>query len=153
MATDAKTNLSELYLEDETAWLDITAELVAERRLAELDCDNLQEFLESMAKRDRREVRRRMVILLFHLLKWEHQPEKRTRSWVRTILTQRRELRSQLDSATLRRHAADVLAKAYADAREDAAAETGLPLATFPATTALTIDLLIAKDADDALLN
>ena len=78
-----------------------------------------------MAKRDRREVSSRLVVLLMHLLKWDHQPTERTGSWRGTILEQRRELRELLESGTLYNHALAVLPKAYADACKQAAAETG----------------------------
>ena len=45
-----------LYERDETAWADLTARLVDERRWDEVDADNLSEYLRDMARRDRREV-------------------------------------------------------------------------------------------------
>src|SRR5258708_36269372 len=86
-----------------------------------------------MARRDRREVYSRLVVLLAHLLKWKYQPEKRSGSWRGTILTQRRELRQLLESGALRSHAIASLAEVYQEAREQAAGETDLPLATVPA--------------------
>ena len=85
-----------------------------------------------MARRDRREVFSRLVVLLSHLLKWEYQPDHRPGSWRGTILEQQRELRQLLESVTLRNHATAVFADAYADARKQAAAETGLARTAFP---------------------
>ena len=147
MANQVATHLPSLYHEDETAWLEAMAQLVAERRLDELDCENLSEYLSDMARRDRREVFSRLVVLLTHLLKWDHQPERRSGSWRGTILTQRRELRLLLESGTLRNHAAAILADAYQEAREQAAAETELPVATFPVDCAHTLDELISREA------
>ena len=62
--------LAALYEADETAWLDQTAALIRSGRLDQLDTANLAEFLTDMARGDRREVVRRLVILLVHLLKW-----------------------------------------------------------------------------------
>src|SRR5436309_481294 len=84
--------LAELYDSDETAWLETMAELVAQHRFSDLDHIHLAEYLSDMAKRDRREVFSRLVILLTHLLKWEHQAQMRTGSWKGTIRAQRREL-------------------------------------------------------------
>src|SRR4051794_16984247 len=114
-----------LYEADETAWLEATADLIRQGRLEEVERDILAEYLTDMARRDRREVYTRLVVLLSHLLKWEHQPEGRSRSWRGTIVEQQRELRLLLESGTLRNHAAAVFADAYADARKQAAAETG----------------------------
>lgn len=136
-------SLASLYEADETAWLDVMSRLAAERRVDEFDFDNLSEFLESMARRDRREVKSRLVVLLMHRLKWEHQPDRRSGSWRSTILTQQDELKDLLDSLTLRDHAVDCLADAYRRARDIAAAETGLPIETFPAQSTLTVDGLL----------
>jgi hypothetical protein len=62
--------LADLYESDETAWLEAMAELAAQRRAAEMDYEHLAEFLTDMARRDRREVRSRLVVLITHLLKW-----------------------------------------------------------------------------------
>jgi hypothetical protein len=61
--------LSALYAEDETAWLEAMAELTAQGRLEELDVPNLAEYLTDMARRDRREVKRRLAVLLARVLK------------------------------------------------------------------------------------
>ena len=133
MVQPTPTTLADLYDLDETAWLEQSAALVRAGRLADLDVANLAEYLTDMAERDRREVKSRLAGLLMHLLKWDYQPDKRTGSWLATILTQQRDMRDILDSGTLRRHAEEVLAAAYAGAVKAAAAETGLDRTTFPA--------------------
>ena len=130
----------ELYEEDETAWLELTAEVIAQRRFADLDVEHLREYLLDMARRDKREVFNRLVTLLAHLLKWEHQKDHRSNSWRGTIIAQRRELEGLLESGSLRRHAAEILDRAYKRAIEQAAAETGLPLQTFPPNPTSTLD-------------
>ena len=134
-----------LDIDDETAWLDLTAQLVADRRFDELDCEHLSEYLSDMALRDRREVQSRLTVLLTHLLKWAHQPDHRSGSWRGTILTQRRELRLLLQGKTLRNHAVAILDEAYQDAREQASAETGLPLETFPPQCSSTVEDVISR--------
>lgn len=132
MAQQTVETLAALYETDETAWLERTAELLRAGRLSEVDTRNLAEYLTDMAKRDRREVFSRLVVLLAHLLKWQFQPDRRSRSWLLTILKQQRELRQLLESKTLRLHAAAIMAEAYDHARKEAAAETGLSRTTFP---------------------
>lgn len=149
MIAPKKPSLSELYERDETAWLEIMSQLAADGRCAEMDTVHLSEYLADMAKRDRREVASRMVTLLVHLLKWEHQPDRRSTSWRLTILEQRRELRGLLDSGTLYNHAQDILARTFADARKAAAVETGLPLSSFPTLCPWTIDALLIDEEDD----
>ena len=144
MAQRTPQTLARLYDADETAWLDRTAELVRDGRFDELDAAALAEFLTDMAKRDRREVSSRLVVLLVHLLKWEYQPGRRPGSWSGTILEQQRALRDLLESGTLHNHAIEALAGAYADARKQAAAETGLARATFPEGCPWDIDGALA---------
>jgi Domain of unknown function DUF29 len=115
---------SALYERDETAWLEAMSNLAAQGRYAKMDHPNLSKYLADMAKRDRREVSRRLIILLTLHLKWVHHPDQQSGSWQGTILEQRRELRKLLESGTLPNHTVSVLAEAYADARKQAAAET-----------------------------
>jgi hypothetical protein len=148
MTTTEMLPLNILFERDETAWLEVMSQLAAERRYAEMDHSNLSEYLADMAKRDRREVSSRLVTLLAHLLKWEHQPDHRSGSWQGTILEQRRELRKLLESGTLHNHAISVLAEAYADARKQAAAETGLSRGIFPVECAWDLESLLADEED-----
>lgn len=142
--------LSALYETDETAWLDATAELARLGRWDEIDADILAEFLTDMAKRDRREVFSRLVVLLSHLLKWDCQADHRSGSWQSTILEQQRELRQLLESRTLRNHASAVLADAYSEARKQAAAETGLLRSHFPEECRWDLDSLFVDLTPEA---
>jgi len=145
MPEQTAPSLPSLYEQDETAWLEQTAILVAQRRFGEIDHENLSEYLFDMARRDKREVFSRLVTLLTHLLKWEHQPEQRSNSWRGTIRSQRRELKDLLESETLHRHAEDVLARAYQQAVLQAAAETGLAEAVFPPQGSLSLDEVLSQ--------
>jgi hypothetical protein len=147
MASLRTQPLSTLYEQDETAWLEAMAELAAQGRLSEMDHLHLSEYLADMAKRDRREVFSRLVVLLAHLLKWDHQPDRRSGSWRGTIREQRRELRQLLESATLRNHAEAVFAEAYAEARRQAADETELAVETFPEECGWTLDTALSEEA------
>jgi len=118
--------------------------LINDKRFADLDYENLAEYLESMARRDRREVKSRLVSLLAHLLKWQFQPRRRSRSWHLTVLNQRRELRDDFDSSgTLRNYAREILADAYTAAIQDALVDTGLAEDRFPATCPFTLEFLL----------
>jgi hypothetical protein len=141
--------LAILYEADETAWLDQTAELVRAGRFDQLDAATLAEYLTDLAKRDRREVFSRLVTLLARLLKWEYQPDRRSGSWLGTLLEQQRELRQLLESGTLRNHSAAALAEAYADARKQAAAESGLARGAFPEDCLWDVDGALADRGGD----
>src|SRR5688500_5260367 len=113
MVRRTATALTDLYLRDETAWLEAMADLISRRQVDELDLDHLQEYLADMAKRDRREVKSRLTVLAAHVLKWLHQKKNRTRGWRQTIVSQRQELEDLLVSKTLRNHSEAILAEAY----------------------------------------
>jgi hypothetical protein len=132
MATQAVETLQDLYEQDETAWLEAMAELARDGRATDLDLVHLAEYLSDMARRDRREVTSRLVVLLAHLLKWVHQPRRRSRSWRVTVIEQRQELKELAAQGVLRTHAEEVLTDAYAQAIERASAETSLPADRFP---------------------
>ena len=131
--------LPELYLRDETAWLDLMAEMARDGRVTDLDLQSLAEYLSDMAIRDRREVESRFVALLAHRLKWDYQPLKRSRSWLLTMLHQRQELNRFAASGVLRNHAEFALPKTYIHAVEQAALEMDLRIKTFPTICPYTI--------------
>ena len=121
------------------------SELIA-RRLEDLDYSHLGEYLADMARRDRREVKSRLTVLIAHLLKWSYQKDKRSGSWRGTMVVQRQELADLLGCGVLRNHAEAVLADAYTNGVEQATAETGLPAETFPLVCPYTVDQLLSVD-------
>lgn len=142
--------LSSLYKADETAWLDEMARLIGKREYDRLDYRHLREYLQDMARRDRREVLSRLTTLLIHRLKWDYQPRRRSKSWKLTILEQQTQLEFDFDSKSLRNHAEDVLAKGYRKAVTRAAKETELPESTFPQECPYTLDGLLSAEWENA---
>lgn len=142
--TRTEIALPELFLDDETAWLDIMAARIKAGNVRELDFANLGEFLTDMVKRDRREVESRLIVLLTHILKWDFQPAYRSRSWQSSIIEHRQELASLADRGVLRNHAEAILSEAYRKAVERAAAETGLAATDFPGECEYTFDAALS---------
>jgi hypothetical protein len=138
--------LPALYEQDETAWLEAMAELARDGRIEDLDLHHLAEYLSDMARRDRREVESRLIVLLAHLLKWVYQPEHRSRSWRATVIEQRQELSRLAGRGVLRNHAEEVLGEVYPDAVERAAAETGLARDRVPAECPYSLEQLLAVE-------
>ena len=137
------SDLNTLYRQDYTAWAKRMAELLKAGQFSELDIDHLLEELAGMGASEQRELENRFEILLAHLLKWQFQyrqlserwREFKGDSWNNTIKEQRRRIERLLRKTPgLKADVKDVIQRAYQDAREDAADETGLPLDTFPAT-------------------
>jgi hypothetical protein len=144
MTTAQARSLSDLYERDETAWLEATAELIRRHRLEEVDFPNLAEYLEDMARRDRREVESRLTVLIAHILKWVHQPENRSGSWRGTIIAQRQELEGLVSGGVLRNHAEAELGDLFRKAVERASAETGLSVESFPGACPYSLDELLS---------
>jgi Domain of unknown function DUF29 len=85
------------------------------------------------AGRLRRELKNRLRILLAHLLKWEAQPKRRSRSWAATIAEQRDQIEALLEeNPSLRQNLDEVARSTYPRAVRLAAIETGLPRHAFP---------------------
>lgn len=122
------------YDRDFHAWSQEQADLLRVQRFAEIDVDHLIEELEAMGARERRELISRLKVLLAHLLKWQFQPQLRSRSWKATIKEQRLSLQDLLEEnpsieALLEQQA---IPKAYRLARLLAVKETNLDESTFP---------------------
>jgi hypothetical protein len=146
MGQTTETALTDLYEVDETAWLEQMAELIREGRFGDLDYGHLSEYLEDMAKRERREVKRRLVALLTHVLEWVYHVKKRSpRSRLR-IIGQSQELADLIESGILRNYAEEVLPRLYAEALELVANETALRVKEFPTECPFTLDELLAPE-------
>jgi hypothetical protein len=138
-----------LYDQDFYAWTQQQAVLLRARKWRDLDHDNLAEELESLGKRDRRELERRLEVLVMHLLKWHYQPERRerSRSWRSVIREQRRRLARLLqDNPSLRSEVPALLDDGYPHARGKALDETSIPPETLPPSCPWTA----AQVLDDA---
>ena len=124
-----------------SAWALKNAELLRQGRFAEMDLEHVVEELDELMGNTRRELYRRLRVLLAHLLKWQHQPAERSGGWAGTIRTQRQDIaRLFKDNPSLKRYLPEELRDAYGDAVELAAAETGEPIGAFPATCPYTTE-------------
>lgn len=145
---DRPTYQGPTYEADFVRWLDYQAELLRQGRAAELDLENLAEEVESIGRSDKREVENRLTVLLLHLLKYQFQPNKRSRSWLSTIDEQRRQLELVLrDSPSLlKSYAPTVFEDSYRYARRKASRETRLSIETFPETSPYTLEQTLDED-------
>jgi Domain of unknown function DUF29 len=136
------------YATDFYAWTQQQAAALRAKDWAALDLEHLAEEIESVGKRDRRAVESLLVVRLAHGLEWVSQPERRSRSWRRTLTVTRQRLTRLLrDHHTLRAELPALLQGAYADARELAAVETRLLLTTFPEACPWTVAEVLEEAA------
>lgn len=132
---------ADLYETDYHAWTQAQADALRRRSPKEIDWEHLLEEVESLGKSERRELENRLEILLIHLLKWRHQPERRSRSWANTIQEQRRRIRAILaDNPSLKAGLDGAWFAAYEGARYRAYLETGIPLLDFPDVPMFTVE-------------
>ncbi len=138
---------AKLYDEDFALWTAETARLLREGRFQEIDVEHVAEEIEDMGKRDHREMLSRLTLILQHLLKWEYQPGKRSKSWRSTMAVQRRELAKLFrQSPSVRRNVGAAVAEVYRDAVEDAAREADLPEEAFPRECPFAPEQILDRD-------
>jgi len=122
-----------LYDSDYLRWIETTVEKLRVRDYSNVDWENLIAEIEDMGRSERRSLESNLVVILLHLLKWQFKPDGRSGSWKGSIVEHRRRIRKILkDSPSLKPYLEEVLAECYADAAEQASAETGLSAGTFP---------------------
>ncbi len=116
------------YDQDVAAWAFEQAELLRRHQWLALDIENIAEEIESVGRAEKRELASRVAVLIAHLLKWQMQPEYRSRSWLRTIQHQRDRLDRllrKMPSLKSCLNEREWVADAFEDAVERASRETG----------------------------
>jgi hypothetical protein len=133
------------YDDDFFLWTQQQARLLRERDEPGIDWENVADEIESLGRRDRRELTSRLSGLLFHLRKWRYQPEQRKGGWAASIVYQREELHTILrEGPSLRHRPAEILPEIYPLARVRASRETGLvDIGQIPQTCPFTIDEIL----------
>jgi hypothetical protein len=138
------TTATTLYDRDFYAWANKQAALLRAGKLDQADIEHIAEEIESMGRSEKRELVNRLTVLLAHLLKWQHQPERRGASWEVTITNQRIDLTTHIeDNPSLQSKMPEAIADAYRKARGEAYAETGLDRNAFPQTCPWSFEQMI----------
>lgn len=133
MTIELEANRQSLYETDYLRWIEITVEKLRVRNYSNIDWENLIEEIEDMGRSERRSLESNLIVVLTRLLKWQYQPKFRSGSWKSSIVEHRRRIRKALkESPSLKPYLEEVFAECYSDAVEQASAETGLPVETFP---------------------
>jgi hypothetical protein len=131
------------YDADFYGWANEQAALLRAGRLAEADLANIAEEIESLGRREKRELVDRLATLLTLLLRRRHQPEHRSG----LIRVQRNRLADLVaDNPSLRLKTPEAVSRAYAEAVIIAAAETKLGEQAFPPACPWPFDDIINPD-------
>ena len=135
---------SNLYETDFYAWTLEQSILLKEGDFKHLDITNLVEEIESLGKQQRQELRNRLGVLIGHLLKWDYQPEKRSKSWQVTIQIQRREIEDILeDNPSLKSYLPEAIAKGHQAGLDLVRLETPLDYEDLPKTCPYSLEQLL----------
>ncbi|MEB3151668.1 MAG: DUF29 domain-containing protein [Sphaerospermopsis sp.] len=122
-----------LYETDFYGWTLKQSSLLKQGDFPQLDIINLAEEIESLGKQERRELENRLAILIGHLLKWEYQPEKRSKSWSATIREQRRMVQKMLgENPSLKPYLLELIADGYESGKDLVVRETPLDYPDLP---------------------
>ena len=133
----AASNSSEqplsLYELDFYAWTQNQTAILLRGDWRRLDVAYLVEELESLGKQQRQELINRLGVLLGHLLKWQFQPEARSKSWFATLREQRRRISRLLQqNPSLQAYLRETITEAFPDAIDLVVQETPLRYKDLP---------------------
>ena len=127
------TNLQQLYETDDHLWLLETIQLLKQGRFDELDLENLIEELESLAKRDKHQVKILLEQIIRHLLLlqfWTQEYDRNKNHWRSEIRSFRVQLKDRLTS-NLYNYLSSIFITIYEDALGYVQEKTGFTV-NFP---------------------
>jgi hypothetical protein len=141
------TNLKQLYETDEHLWLLETIELLKQKRLDELDIENLIEELQSLAKRDQHKVKSLLEQIIRHLLLlqyWTQEYDRNKNHWRSEVRSFRVQLRDRL-TTNLYNYLDSGLGITYQDALGYVREKTGFTV-NFPQECPYTLGQLLDSE-------
>ena len=148
MAT-RNTKRPDLYRSDFYRWTMETASALRRNQVSAVDFQIVAEELEDLGRTEQRELRSRLKQLMLHILKWIHQPARRSVSWRASVSAQRKEIQRLLkDNPSLKRQVKTLMTDAYPVALDLAVSQTKLTYNKFPAECPFTMDDILSKDLD-----
>lgn len=145
-SSQTEMKLSRAYKDDLFGWVEDQVELLKAGRIAEIDCENIADELGDVGNEQYDKLESAIRVVLLHLLKWDQQSSHRSKSWVFSIRTQRRQIARVLKkNPSLKPHIAEAIEEGYEDARDEAQTETGLPASVFNARCPYDWDAILTR--------
>ncbi len=142
-----KTNLKQLYEIDDHLWLLETIDLLKQKKLDELDLENLIEELEALGRSDKTTVASFLEQIIRHLLLlqyWQEEYDRNSSHWEAEIFSFRKQLNRKL-TTNLRNYLLEKLDFIYQDAFEYVKKKTKDKV-DFPEKCPYTLDQLLDQD-------
>ena len=135
------------YDRDLYSWAVEQAALLRAGRIAEADALNIAEELDDVGNEQYHRLESALRIILLHLLKWDHQPERRSRSWWASIRVQRNHVRRVLrKNPGLKSEVDGAVTEAYETARIEAAVQTSRDEEAFPVDCPYSWDEIMERE-------
>ena len=130
---DSEDRSDGAYGGDFYRWTMEQARLLRNGQLDPADRLAIAAEIEDLGKSEYAALESDLTVVLQHMLKWDHQPERRSRSWEISIREHRRRVARRLKaSPSLKARVAEAIVEAFEDGRDRALAETGLPEQALP---------------------
>ena len=140
-------HLTNLYETDALIWTETQIALLRAGKFDQLDLENIISELGYQVRKDKNEVASRLRGLMAHLLKYQFQPERRSRSWANTIDNHREEILDVLQQMpSLRPQLDEYVAYNYSKAIRFAARDTHKSPSTFPQENPYTVEQILDVD-------
>jgi len=134
------------YERDFYSWSVEQARLVREGRWDAVDRANVAEEIESLGREQFNKLESALRVLMLHMLKWDHQPALRSRSWALSIKAQRAELDDVMaDNPGLKPRIGEAISRGYRKASIEAARETGLDEEQFSKSCPYAWDDIVSR--------
>lgn len=144
--TKPRQGATPAYDRDFYGWALQQAALLRAGRLEEADLENVAEEIESLGRSEFDRLVSFYRLILLHMLKWERQPNLRSRSWAISIELHRHHANQVLhDNPSLKPRLEEAFRRAYKTARLEAMRETGLPRTVFPEACPFTWDEMLTR--------
>lgn len=135
------------YEDDFYLWANEQAERLRRGEWSRLDALNLAEEIEDLGREVYHKLESALRIILLHLLKWDRQPERRSRSWTTSIEVHRVDVEELLEKHhSLNPRLSKAIQGAYRRARIEAAGETGLDIDAFPKECPYSFDEIMTRE-------
>lgn len=133
--------------DDLFTWVQEQVALLRAGRLDEVDALNVAEELSDAGNEQLDKLESAIAVLSMHLLKWDHQSKRRSRSWELSVREQRRRIARVLKkNPGLKRLLAEAVEAGFADGRDRALAETGLSDADIPAACPYSFEDMMHRE-------
>ena len=134
------------YEDDLHAWAMEQAEHLKAGRFDALDLINLADEVADVGHSQYDKLVSDLARVIQHLLKWDYQAERRSRSWASSVREHRKRVVRQLEKTpSLKGRSQEIIADAYERGRGDALIETGLSEAAIPDNCFLSWDEVMTR--------